>query len=108
HPFDHRQERSNLVFTAKDGYGFHLLYNNFADGDDRTSYSSVGSDNYDDVVSVNLADNPILLPRAYFVDKLKAEDLVREFFQHGRCATGGIWKPESELHWDVEKGRLMQ
>lgn len=100
---------AQLVFTKKDTFGFHMLFDEYPDQREKwRSYLSVGSDNYEDVAEVNLCDSPILLPRAYFIDDSQAEEVVRAFFHGGKRTESDFWKPTAELKWDLQEGRLVE
>lgn len=98
-----------LIFTKKDGYGFHMKFVEQPDQQGSTrNYLSVGNDNYDDVVEVNLCESPIWLPRAFFIDEELAEQVIRLFFQGGERHQRGIWIPTTELNWDLIEGRKVE
>src|SRR4051812_44155748 len=76
--FRDREEIAWLVFTKKDGYGFHMKFTEFPyQRSKKHNYVSVHGNDYEDMVEVNLSESPMWVPRAFFIDAQKAEQVVR-------------------------------
>lgn len=100
------RETARLVFTMKDGHGFHMKYTDCTDTVGLVGgYIASGSDDYDTVVEVNLCDSPIFLPQAFFVPLRVAESVIQEVFSSGTRTSKATWLDERKLDWDIEEGR---
>jgi hypothetical protein len=100
------RETARLVFTMKDGHGFHMKFTDCSSTSGLVGgYIASESDDYDTVVEVNLSDSPILLPQAYFVPLHLAEHVVQEVFRSGTRTSKVAWLDERKLDWDIQEGR---
>jgi len=106
HYFRDKEEVASLVFSKKDGYGFHLKFiEEPTSRKRRKEYLSVGGDNYEDVAVLHLSGNPLRLPRALFVTDDQMEQTLRTFFQGGTRGTHEFWVPLCDIKWDLGAGQ---
>lgn len=86
--------KSTMYIMMAEGYGFYLEYFNNA-----SYYIPIFGDDYNDVTEIYVGGDPILVPRAFFLDIKNTVTQVKEFFNCGKVANNVKWIKRSEVNW---------
>jgi hypothetical protein len=87
-----------LVIVYKEGLGFHLQLSE-VDGTASDTFIPSGNDDYQDVVRVWVGQNEMRLPRAFFIDRVQASQIVEAFCRTGRRDPGFNWIRKRDSDW---------
>jgi Immunity protein Imm1 len=87
-----------LTILFKDGYGFHITTRETHD-EVTESFIASGCDDYEDVVRVWVGQNYLRLPRAFFVSRERAVQVVSTFCTTGKRDPTVTWLPDNDLDW---------
>jgi len=96
---------SRLQLTCADGFGFHLYYEDFTEGNKiATPYFSSNGSSDTRVVRLEL-QNPIYLPAFAFLSPDDAERSLITFFDSGKRDERTKWLRGAEFRWDIVLGK---
>ena len=89
----------SLVILFARGYGFHIQITR-AEGTSRDTCIASGNDDFQDVVRVWAGQNDIRLPRAFFIDRCQAAEVVETFCRTGQRSPGVKWVNKRTTDWE--------
>lgn len=86
---------SKLYIMADEIYGFYLEYYI-----GNRKFITSNNDNYSEITEIFIGGEPILVPKAFFLNKFEILKQIKEFFITGEMYTEFNWVDDSTVDWN--------